>query len=44
MVNKQKENKKKNFRNYGKSNNEFNALIEKKGGRYKNEFQHFHEM
>ena len=54
MVNKHKQKKKKkNFRNYGKSNKELNALIEKRFQKFvKNkkrrkieaELQHFHEM
>ena len=37
MVSKYKQKKKKNYRNYGKSNKELNALIEKKNQRLKKE-------
>ena len=53
MVNKHKQKKKKNSRNYGKSNKELNALIEKKfhmyfknrkRGKQKKKLQQFQEM
>ena len=53
MINKHKQNMKKNFRTYGNSNKEVNALIEKKFQKIiKNtkrrktgkELQHFQEM
>ena len=53
MVCKHKQKKKKNFRNYGKSNKDINGLIEekfwefvknKKGMKTEKELQHFHEM
>ena len=53
MVNKHKQKKKKKFRNYGKSNKEVNALIEKKFVKFvknkkrrrtEKELQHFQEM
>ena len=53
MVNKHKQKKKKIFKNYGKSNKELNALIEKifqkfvknkKRRKTEKNFQHFHEM
>ena len=53
MVNKQKQKKKKNIKNYGKSNKELNALIEKKFQKFvetkkrrktEKELQHFQEM
>ena len=53
MVKKLKQRKKKNFKNYGKSNKELNALIEKKFHNFvknkkrrktEKELQHFQEM
>ena len=53
MVNKHKQKKKKPFKNYGKSNKELNALIEKKFQKFvknkkrrktEKELQHFQEM
>ena len=53
MVNKHKQKKKKPFKNYGKSNKELNALIEKKFQKFvknkkrrktEKELQHFLEM
>ena len=53
MVSKHKQKKKKNFTNYGKSNKELNAVIEKKFQKFvknekrrktEKEFQHFQEI
>ena len=53
MVKKQKEKKKKPFKNYGKSNKELNSLIEKnfqklvknkKRRKTEKELKHFHKM
>ena len=53
MVNKHKHRKKRNFKTYGKSNKDINALIEKKFQKFvknkarmksKKEVQHFQEM